>query len=300
MLANLHFVGASALVFLAAAAAPAQEVAMSELKFNSGQSVQPAYEGWTRNPDGSRSMWFGYMNRNWEETPDIPAGAGNGFGAAAEDLGQPTHFLPRRQAFVFKVNVPADWPADRDLVWTVTANGTTLKAYGSLWPVWEIDEQTMSANNGGRTARTFGEPVNLAPTIVSTQTALSAVVGQPLTLVLLVKDDGLPTPEIRARGTGGPRGRGAPPADAPPPDPFAEAARGQFRVKWVQYRGAGNARITPSESTVLGADGRPTLVDGKSSTQVTFDRPGTYTLRAYAMDGDAYFTTQDVTVTAKH
>jgi hypothetical protein len=30
---------------------------------------------------------------------------------------------------------------------------------------------------------------------------------------------------------------------------------------------------------------------------VTFDKPGTYTLRAYAMDGDAFFVTQDVTVT---
>ena len=154
--------------------------------------------------------------------------------------------------------------------------------------MWEIDEQTMSANNGGRTARTFGEPVNLPPSIVSQLPAQSVAVGQPLTLVLPVKDDGLPTPEIRARGTGGPRGRGTPP-NAAPPDPFAEAARGQFRVKWVQYRGAGKARITPEESAVLGADGRPTLTDGKSSTKVTFDRPGTYTLRAYAMDGDAYF-----------
>ena len=274
----------------------AQEVAMSELKFNSGQSVQPAYEGWTRNPDGSRSMWFGYMNRNWEETPDIPAGTNNGFGGGSEDLGQPTHFLPRRQAFVFKVNVPADWPADKDLVWTLAANGTTLKAFGSLWPVWEIDEQTMSANNGGRTARTFGEPVNNPPSIMSQLPAQSVAVGQSLTLVLPVKDDGLPTPEIRARGTGGPRGRGTPP-NAAAPDPFAEAARGQFRVKWVQYRGAGKTRITPDESAVLGADGRPTLSDGKSSTKVTFDRPGTYTLRAYAMDGDAFFVTQDVTVT---
>ena len=114
--------------------------------------------------------------------------------------------------------------------------------------------------------------------------------GQPLTLVLPVKDDGLPTPEIRARGTGGPRGRGTPP-NAAPPDPFAEAPRGQFRVKWVQYRGAGKARITPEESAVLGADGRPSPTDGKSSTKVTFDRPGTYTLRAYALDGDAYFVT---------
>ncbi|MEO5742655.1 MAG: hypothetical protein ABIS29_18875, partial [Vicinamibacterales bacterium] len=261
--------------------AHAQEVAFSELKFNSGQSVQPAYEGWTRNPDGSRSMWFGYLNRNWEETPDIAAGVGNGFGAGSEDLGQPTHFLPRRQAFVFKVNVPADWPVDKDLVWTLTANGTTLKAFGSLWPVWQIDEYTMSANNGGRTARTFGEPVNLPPAIVSQLPSQTVAVGQPLTLVLPVKDDGLPTPEIRARGTGGPRGRVTPP-NAAAPDPFAEAARVQFRVKWVQYRGAGNARITPEESAVLGADGRATLTEGKSSTKVTFDRAGTYTLRAYA------------------
>ena len=289
---------AAALILFAGLAITAhgQEIATSELKFNSGQSVQPAYEGWTRNPDGSRSMWFGYLNRNWDETPDIPAGANNGFGGGSEDLGQPTHFLPRRQAFVFKVNVPADWPADKDLVWTLTANGTMLKAFGSLWPVWEIDEQTMSANNGGRTARTFGEPVNLPPAIASQLPAPSVAVGQPLTLVLPVKDDGLPTPEIRARGTGGPRGRGTPP-NAAPPDPFAEAARGQFRVKLVQYRGAGKARITPAESAVLGADGRPTLTEGKSSTKVTFDRPGTYTLRAYAMDGDAYFSTQDVTVT---
>jgi hypothetical protein len=289
---------AFALILLAGLAAPVygQEVAASELKYNSGQSVQPAYEGWTRNPDGSRSMWFGYLNRNWEETPDIPTGANNGFGAGSEDLGQPTHFLPRRQAFVFKVSVPADWPADKDLVWTVTANGVTLKAFGSLWPVWEIDEQTMSANNGGRTARTFGEPVNLAPEFVSQLPAQQAIVGKPLTLVLPVRDDGLPTSEIRARGTGGPRGRGTPPAVARP-DPFAQAVRGQLRVKWVQYRGAGKVRITPEESAVLGVDGRPTLTDGKSSVNITFDRRGTYTLRAYALDGDAYFVTADVTVT---
>jgi hypothetical protein len=288
---------AGALLFLLALAALGygQEVSLNEVRYNNGQSVQPAYEGWTRNPDGSRSMWFGYMNRNWEQTPDIPTGPGNGFGAAGEDLGQPTHFLPRRQAFVFKVDVPADWPDDKDLVWTVTANGTTLKAYGSLWPVWEIDQQTMSANNGGRTARTFGEPVNKAPTISSPLPAQTAAVGQALTLVLPVKDDGLPTPEIRARGTGSPR-LARNPADTSV-DPLAEAGRGQFRVKWVQYRGAGKAKIVPSESAVLGADGKPTLTEGKSTTKISFDKPGHYTLRGYAMDGDAFFVTQDVTVT---
>jgi hypothetical protein len=286
------------LILLAGPAATGygQDVAMSEVKYNTGQNVQPVYEGWSRNADGSRSMWFGYLNRNWEETPDIPAGRNNGFGAEGEDLGQPTHFLPRRQEFIFKVNVPADWPGDKDLVWTVTANGTTLKAFGSLWPVWEIDYQTMSANNGGRTARTFGEPENFPPTITAQLPAMKAAAGQPVTIVLPVKDDGLPTPEIRSRGTGGRVVRAANPSD-PAPDPLVEAARGQFRVKWVQYRGAGKARITPQESAVLGSDGKATLTEGKSTTKVTFDTPGTYTLRAYALDGDAYFVTQDVVVT---
>ena len=264
-----------------------QEVATSEMKFNSGQSVQPAYEGWTRNPDGSRSMWFGYMNRNWEETPDIPAGPGNGFGAGSEDLGQPTHFLPRRQAFVFKVDVPADWPVDKDLVWTVTANGTTLKAFGSLWPVWEIDEQTMSANNGGRTARTFGEPVNLAPAIVSQLPPQTVAVGQPLTLVLRVKDDGLPTPEIRARGTGGPRDErtGAERAGA------RSVCRGGARSVPREMGSVSGCRARPGSRRMnqpcwarwpAHADRR------KIEAKVTFDRPGSYTLRAYALDGDAY------------
>ncbi|MCM3880387.1 MAG: hypothetical protein ND807_09800 [Vicinamibacterales bacterium] len=278
----------------AASVARGQDIAMSEIKYNRGQSVQPAFEGWTRNPDGSFSMWFGYMNRNWEETPDVPPGPNNGFGATGEDLGQPTHFNPRRQEFIFKVNVPADWPKDRDLVWTVNVNGVSLKAYGSLWPVWEIDDRIMSANNGGRTARTFGEPVNRPPAISAQLPKQTIQTGQSLTLVLAVTDDGLPTPEIRRRSTGG---RVVPDLSDKPLDPLSAASRGSFRVKWVQYRGAGLAKITPGESPVLTADRKATLTGGTSTTKVTFDKPGTYTLRAYAMDGDAFFATQDVEVT---
>src|SRR4029453_14900494 len=115
------------------------ELPTNSIKYNSGQSVQPVFEGWTRNPDGSFSMWFGYMTRNYKEAPDTPPGPNNGFGASGEDMGQPTHFLPRRADTVFKVVVPADWPKDKDLVWTVNYGGQNLKAYGSLWPVWEIE-----------------------------------------------------------------------------------------------------------------------------------------------------------------
>jgi uncharacterized membrane protein YgcG len=302
----------------------AQEIAMSEIKFNKGQSIQPAFEGWMKNPDGSFSLWFGYLNRNYEETPDIPIGANNGFGAGGEDLGQPTHFLTRRQPWVFKVTVPADWPKDKDVVWTVTANGTTLKAYGSLWPVWEVDEKIMSSDNGGRTARAFGEPENKAPKIVSLSPDQSVAVGTPVTLTMATTDDGLPTPEMRSRGNGGGGGRGGrgagrggrggagggPGGAAADPnsdtssdsgivDPNADAGRGTFRVKWIEFKApaGGTAKFVPAISPVLGADGKPTATDGKGTTRVTFDKAGTYVVRGYAMDPDSYFVYQDVKVT---
>ena len=33
-----------------------------------GQSIQPIYEGFERNDDGTFTMWFGYLNRNYGQT----------------------------------------------------------------------------------------------------------------------------------------------------------------------------------------------------------------------------------------
>ncbi len=35
------------------------------------RGVAPVYEGFDVNPDGSYNMWFGYMNRNYEEEVDL-------------------------------------------------------------------------------------------------------------------------------------------------------------------------------------------------------------------------------------
>ena len=43
-------------------------------KFSSGQDVQPYFEGWIRNADGTFDLVFGYFNRNWQEELAIPAG----------------------------------------------------------------------------------------------------------------------------------------------------------------------------------------------------------------------------------
>ena len=66
---------------------------------------------------------------------------------ADPDRGQPTYFYPRRQQFVYRVQVPKDWDK-KDLVWTLTAAGKTEKAYGSLAAIYEIDRELMVKNLG--------------------------------------------------------------------------------------------------------------------------------------------------------
>ena len=96
-----------------------------------GQNVAPVYEGFWRNADGSFDLIFGYYNRNWDEEIDVPVGPGNNVEPAGPDQGQPAHFFPRRNQFVFKVRVPADF-GNKEVVWSLTSNGATDKAYGTL------------------------------------------------------------------------------------------------------------------------------------------------------------------------
>ena len=56
----------------------ATSVNAQSLSYNSGQNVAPGYEGWEKDPDGTKFFVFGYMNRNWEEEIDVPVGPDNG------------------------------------------------------------------------------------------------------------------------------------------------------------------------------------------------------------------------------
>ena len=85
-----------------------------------GQGVAPVYEGFDINPDGSYNMWFGYMNRNYEEAVDLAVGPNNVFEPGG-DRGQPTHFVPRRHKDVFRVVVPKDF-GNQTLVWKLAAH----------------------------------------------------------------------------------------------------------------------------------------------------------------------------------
>ncbi len=258
--------------------AAAQEVYSNTVRYNQGQSIQPVFEGWSRNPDGSFAMWFGYLNRNHEERLNIRVGPDNGFNG--EDMGQPEFFETRRQQFAFKVDVPSTFPKDRDLIWTVKANGVTLKAFGCLWPVWEIDQHTISANRGSRTAVDFDEPPNAPPQIVDPPSPQTVGAGKALSLTLSVIDDGNPKPRTdRGARVAGIKG--------PPTKPEDRPLNQSLRVSWLQWRGPGIATFDPKVARVT---------DGKAATSVVFDKPGTYVLRAYAEDASIH-TPHDLRVT---
>ena len=122
--------------------------AQTRFSFNSGQPLEPAYEGWMENKDGSFTLYFGYQNTNWQQEFDIPVGADNSFSPGPADQGQPTHFYPRRNPFLFTLVVPRDF-GKKELVWTLTANGVTRKAYASLKDDYLIDPQVISTEVGG-------------------------------------------------------------------------------------------------------------------------------------------------------
>src|SRR5438128_4767596 len=192
---------------------------LTNLHHWSGQGVSPVYEGFDINPDGSFNMWFGYMNRNYEEEIDLPVGENNAFEPGG-DRGQPTHFVTRRHKDVFKVTVPKDF-GDKTLVWKLNAHGQAQQVVATLKPVWQIDRlRTTRGGNSEKISSNLPPDVNV---FVTNQTASTA------TLTVMAKDDGLP---VR---------RGQPVG---------------MTVLWAQYGGPGTVSFTDAQSKLV--DGRAT------------------------------------------
>ena len=256
--------------------------ARTQMRYARGQNVAPAFEGWERNPDGTFNMVFGYLNRNYEEQVDIPIGPDNSVDLVGDDRGQPTHFYPRRQRFVFKVAVPKDWDKNRKVAWTLTSHGRTDVAKGWLQPEWELNQGVYSENNGGGVL----EEGNQAP-VVEGSRAQTVTLPSPLTLKVSAFDDGLPKPPRRT-----PNAAIATAVAAPAnPDPNNRRRRTQgLRIRWIQYRGPGKVTFDPDNAPAV--YGKPVDL----TTKVSFSAPGTYLLRAIASDGQLE-SIHEVTVT---
>ena len=250
-----------------------------QTQFSSGQDVVPVFEGWIRNADGTFTFVFGYFNRNWKEELMIPAGPDNRLEPGPPDRMQPTYFLPRRQPWVFRVQVPKDW-GQQELVWTITAHGRTEKAYAQLLPEEEIRERLiMTRGNLNR-----GEDDPNQPPSIRIAPVPSASVSSPVSLTALVEDDGLPKPRAAAPA---PRAGAIPQAQT---NSAAERPRGGLLVTWFVYRGP--AKVT------FDSPGPIAVARGQAVTTAHFTAPGTYVLRAVASDS-ALQTSAAVTITVK-
>jgi hypothetical protein len=236
---------------LALVAAPVAAGAQS-LAYNSGQNVAPGYEGWEEDADGTKYFLFGYMNRNWEEELDVPVGPANGFSPGNPDQGQPTHFLPRRNRFVFRVKVPSTFTAKDELVWTLTTNGVTEKAYASLREDYKVDDVVKASETGALGAGTSNPEIrsNKPPVVkVDGSKTLSAKVGQPIPIVTTVTDDGIP--KRRSSGLSGAAVAAVPRAEAAPGAPSAAAG--------APPAGANPAAATPFRNAALAPPTRVTV-----------------------------------------
>ena len=248
-----------------------------QTRFNTGQDVVPSFEGWFRNTDGTYTMVFGYMNRNYQEEPVIAVGPDNKVEPGSVDQGQPTFFLPRRHAWVFFAKVPADF-GNKELVWSITAHGRTEKAYGQLLMEEEILQRVIQSRGNLNPGL---ENPNKPPTL-KVAPVTTAGVGASFPLNVDVSDDGLPkarVPKARTVTTSGTAQTNA-----------AVGRRLPLNVTWMQYRGPAKAIFEPTEPVIVNA--------GKSPASVRFSQPGIYILRATANDGELQ-TTADVTVTVK-
>jgi hypothetical protein len=233
-----------------AAQAPAQ-LPLDPVR-ETGQSVTGAYEGWYQNPDGSYSLLVGYFNRNQKETLDIPVGPNNRIEPGGPDMGQPTHFLPRRQWGVFVIRVPKEF-AKSVLTWTLVANGQTTVVPLNLDPLWIVapfkDVALGNAPPGIR-FEAEGERHQGPPAAISKSYATDA--SRPLPLTVWVNDDGVRPPEARQR----------------PATPT---------VTWSKFRGPGEVTFDKAQPVV---DEKT----GNATTTATFSTAGEYTLRVQVND----------------
>lgn len=305
------FIIVATLLVIGASGLSRTVTAQTRFMYSSGQGLNPAYEGWLPNADGSFTLVFGYMNSNWQQEFDIPIGPANALEPGGPDQGQPTHFYPRRNPFLFSIRVPADF-GSKELIWTLTANGKTEKAYASLKSDYQIDPQVISTEVGGDFGSLRDElRTNIPPELTVAETKRTVKAGEALALVAIAKDpDNIPA----RRGPAKPPAEGAPVTISaaalyrPPSSIVAQSGPG-LRFSWIVYRGhAAAVRFSPDQMKTW-TDTRayanspwspPWTIpmppaDNKWQAQVTFSEPGTYVLRGVASDG-SLFTYENVTI----
>lgn len=230
---------------------------------DAGDGITGVFEGWFKNADNSFSLEIGYYNRNVKQELDIPVGPNNKIEPGGPDYGQPTHFYPNKGWGVNVIKVPADF-GDKQLQWTITANGHTTVIPLNLKTDWELspfaDAEGDLPPNLSFSPLAKNAPTVMGPIPVSTE--MKASVGEALPLTVYVASDAMVEPGQRA-----------------PKVPVT--------IHWTVYRAPGAVKFTDTRPVVEKTDDAlppKTVFAGKATTTVTFSEPGDYILEVVAND----------------
>ena len=173
---------------------------------------------------------------------------------------------------------PKDF-GNKEVTWTITANGRTETAYGNLLPAEEINERVVMSDGN----LDPGQDDPNEPPVITIVPVNKASIATPVILAASVRDDGLPKPRpVPAPRPATPGGFGAQ-VDRP-----AAAGPKGLNVTWLQY--GGPAKV------IFEKTGPIALTNGEAVTTARFPQPGVYHLRAIAGDG-ALSTTTDIIIT---
>jgi len=271
---SLQRLAALAMFLAAGALVSAQVLLPSGPQKKFGGSVTPAFEGWYDNADGTHTFLVGYFSRNTDMEIDVPIGPANHFSPGAGDMGQPTHFLPKRRFGMFTVTVPKEFTPQQKLSWTLTVNGVTTTVPFYMSPDYNVTPFRSSEEgaDGGYNeppvlrfepagAKTFKGPVAALGTVIERAASTAA----PMSLDIFTEDDG----------------RFATGSNAP-----VLGARPPVSVLISKYRGPGAVTVA-EKAPELKAEkgGKPgERYAGTASTTVSFSEPGDYMLHVTAND----------------
>ena len=230
-----------------------------------GASITAAYEGWFDNADGSHNFLIGYLNRNYNQSVDVPIGPNNTMGPNGPDLGQPTHFLPGRQTGVFMVTVPKEFGPKERVTWSITVNGQTTSI-----PFWMNPDYQVSP---------FADiAVGNKPPVIRFDATGPAIQGPTVTLAKAIPrtatvSAGISLPVWASDDAKYSSGSNAPQRNPPPP----------VILHWSKYRGPGDVTFDKRPPVFEKMDG-PAAFQGKATVNAKFSAPGEYVLHVTAED----------------
>jgi hypothetical protein len=164
-----------------------------------------------------------------------------------------------------------------------------------------IDDVVKASETGALGAGSSSPEVrgNRPPGLRISEIPQTVKVGQPVNLVADVEDDGIPKRKANESSVR---------LALLPPTRITVGKNLGLHISWFVYRGSGKAAFDPPqvkawEDTRAGANSPwaplwvpdPIPADGKITTRVVFEQPGTYILRCRADDG-ALTTDKEITI----